>query len=431
MNKENDQVVRPHSPALRPGFLMTFCAVLGLGLGAMFDRWLLHWSIPDNATTDFALMAEAWNTIEHYYVDQASAKPTTLTYGAIGGMVDALGDTGHSVFLDPGMVKQLQVVEAGQLKGVGIEIQMKDQHVVIVAPIDDSPAQRAGLHTGEIIMGVNGRDITGLPLDQVVAQITGPIGTPVKLSIMDPKTHRLQDITLIREDIRLHDVTWQQLPGTEIADLRVASFNNDTARSVSAALRQIQQRHMRGLILDLRDNPGGILAEAISVASQFLHGGNVLLVKNAKGQTTPVPVEPGGLEPTIPMAVLVNGGSASASEIVAGALDDAHRAELIGQTTFGTGTVLKEFPLTDGSALLLAVQEWLTPDGRSFWHKGITPELTVALPSDVNPVTPAMERTMTAAELQSSGDKQLLAALKDVEKKMNAGNTGGRTPPGQ
>jgi carboxyl-terminal processing protease len=163
-----------------------------------------------------------------------------------------------------------------------------------------------------------------------------------------------------------------------------------------------------------------VLDQAVTVASQFLTNGNVLLVRDAKGKTTPKPVEPGGLATALPMAVLVNGGSASAAEIVAGALSDAHRAPLIGETTFGTGTVLNEFPLPDGSALLLAVQEWLTPSGKSYWHKGITPEKVVPLPAGETPLVPAAERTMTPAELQSSNDTQLLTALKWVNTHLQA-----------
>ena len=179
-------------------------------------------------------MAQAWNTIQRYYVDRAAVQPKALTYGAISGMVDALGDTGHSVFLTPEMVKQLHVDESGQLKGVGVEIQMKNRQVVIVAPMDDSPAQRAGLRSGDIIMSVDGQDITGLPLNQVVARISGPVGTSVKLGVLDPQTHRLRNVTIVRAVIKINNVTWQRLPGTEVADVRIASFNDDAAKDLRA-----------------------------------------------------------------------------------------------------------------------------------------------------------------------------------------------------
>ncbi|HEX5398182.1 MAG TPA: S41 family peptidase [Verrucomicrobiae bacterium] len=417
-NDNANKLTAPTTPRLRPPFLLALCLVFGLGTGVFFDRWMLGVFVPSDAAPNFRLMAQAWNLIERHYVDRAAVKPTTLTDGAISGMVDALGDTGHSAYLTRKMVKRLGVVESGKLKGVGLEIQMKDQHVVIVAPIDNSPAQRAGLRSGEIIMSVDGRDIAGLPLDQVVARITGPVGTSVKMGILNPKTHQLRDITLVRATIKIQNVTWQQLPGTEVADVRLASFNKGADDDLRQALREIHQQQLRGLILDLRDNPGGELDEAVAVASEFLTNGPVLLVKNADGKTTPVPVKPGGLALDLPMAVLVNGGTASAAEIVAGALSDAHRATLVGQTTFGTGTVLREFPLLNGSALMLAVQEWLTPDGNSFWHKGITPELAVAMSPGTDLLVPGLERQMTALELESSNDRQLLRALKCVTEKI-------------
>jgi carboxyl-terminal processing protease len=428
MNGETDS--RPQTSKFslrtpRPALLLLLCLVVGMGAGVVFDRLFLLTFVPANAFSDFQLMAEAWNIIHHYYVDRAAIKPSVLTYGAISGMVDALGDTGHSVFLSPQMAKQLPEMETGQFKGIGVEIQMKNRQVVVVAPIDGSPAQRAGLHNGDIILRVNGLDITGLPLSQVVRKVKGPPGTSVKLSILDPQTQHVRNVTIVRATIHLHDVTWQQLPGTEVADLRIASFNDDVTQELRTALHEIKHQQLRGLILDLRNNPGGVLDVAVAVASQFLSNGNVLLTKNAQGKITPIPVQPDGLATNIPMAVLINGGSASASEIVSGALRDAHRAELIGETTFGTGTVLNEFPLTDGSALMLAVNEWLTPDGHSFWHKGIPPQIKVALPSDINPLIPADERNMTAAQLQASKDTQLLRALEWVQEQIKNGNVGG------
>jgi carboxyl-terminal processing protease len=409
----------------RPVFLMVLCLVLGMGTGVVFDRRVLLAYMPSNAVSDFRLMAQAWNTIQRYYVDRSAVKPKALTYGAISGMVDALGDTGHSVFLNPEMVKQLHAAESGQLKGIGVQVDLKQGHVVIVAPIDNSPAQRAGLRSGDIIMSVDGRDIAGLPLSQVVQRISGPVGTSVELSILTRPTHHLHKVAIVRATIKINDVTWQRLPGTEVADIRIAGFNDGVAKGLSSVLREIQRQRLQGLILDLRNNPGGVLDEAVAVASQFLTNGNVLLIKDAQGKITPVPVKPGGLATSIPMAVLINGGSASSAEIVAGALRDAHRAELIGQTTFGTGTVLNEFPLIGGSALMLAIQEWLTPDGHSFWHKGIPPLIEVALAPDANPLVPAAERNMTAVELQSSDDEQLLRALKWIGAKIRDENTHG------
>ena len=217
--------------------------------------------------------------------------------------------------------------------------------------MDGSPAQKAGLRPSDIILKVDGESVAGLPLDQVVSRILGPAGTSVVLTIMDPDTGRTRDVTIVRAHIKIQNVTWQRLPGTTVAHVRIAAFS-------------------QGVTEDLR----------------------------------------GALE-DIPLVVLINGGTASAAEIVAGALQDAQRATLVGETTFGTGTVLNEFRLSDGSALLLATEEWLTPGGRVIWHQGISPDKMVSLSSGVAPLLPEAEREMTAAQLQASEDAQLLQAL--------------------
>ncbi|HSY43933.1 MAG TPA: S41 family peptidase [Candidatus Acidoferrum sp.] len=409
---------------LRPPFMLAFCFVFGLGVGMVFDRWTLGAFLPSDAMSNFHLIASAWNIIERHYVDRSAVTPQNLTYGAIAGMVDALGDTGHSTFLPPKMVKQLHNAEQGELKGVGLEVQARNRQVVIVAPIDGSPAQRAGLRSGEIILSVNGHDIAGLTLNQAVEQIAGRVGTPVELGILNPQTKRVRDVTLVRAEIKIHDVTWEQLPGTQIADVRIAGFDDDMSDDLRSDLRAIQRQKLQGIVLDLRDNPGGVLDEAIVVASQFLASGNVLLIKDASGQTKPVPIVPGGLATNLPMAILINQGSASAAEIVAGALRDANRGELIGETTFGTGTVLNEFPLPGGSSILLAVEEWLTPSGESFWHKGITPQMEVGLTTNAIPLVPAALEGMSPEEMQASKDDQLLQGLIWVEEQVKTNSVG-------
>jgi len=204
------------------------------------------------------------------------------------------------------------------------------------------------------------------------------------------------------------------LPGTTIADVRIAAFSHGVTNDLRTALMQIQTQGTTSIILDLRNDPGGLLDEAIGVASQFLGSGNVLLVKNAQGQEQAIPVESGGLAVNIPMVVLVNQGTASAAEIVSGALQDAHRATLIGETTFGTGTVLNTFSLSDGSQIWLATEEWLTPAGRVIWHTGITPDVSVSLASTINPFLPEAGHGMTAAQLQSSQDAQLMKAIDEL-----------------
>jgi carboxyl-terminal processing protease len=380
-----------------------FPVTVALGLGLIGGVWLDRLSSPN-----FRLIDEAWTDIRQHYVERASLSPTTVTYGAIAGMVDSLGDVGHSRFLPPELVKRLAEIEKDRFQGIGAEVRMKDGHVVIVAPLPDSPAMRAGLKPGDIVLKVNGDDVSDLPLDQVVERISGPAGTTVTLTILSPAARQTREVRLTRATVRIHDVQWRRVPGTTLAQIHLAGFNRGCTAELKKAIAAIKQEHLTGIILDLRNNPGGLLDQAIGVASQFLAGGNVLEVKNARGQIKKVPVEPGGMATKIPMVVLINEGSASAAEIVAGALQDARRGLLVGEKTFGTGTVLNQFPLSDGSALLLAVDEWLTPDGHVIWHKGVAPDQPVALASETLPAFPGSGE-------HPSDDPQLQRAIQLLE----------------
>jgi len=368
-------------------------------------------TIPPEVEPNFRLMAKAWNTIQRFYVDQSAVESQRMTYGAISGMVDALGDTGHSRFLTPEMVKHERNLAKGKLEGVGAEIQTTNGQPVIVAPIDGSPAQRAGLRPGDIILKVDDEDTIGLPLSQVVERILGLAGTPVKLTILNPRSGLTREITLVRARITLQNVTWERLPNMSVVHLRIMTFSQGVSKTLRKTLSTIQEEGSGGLILDLRNSPGGRYDEAIHSASQFLSSGNILLEKDASGKITPVLAWPGGVALTVPMVVLINGGTSSGAEIVAGALQDAHRAKLVGEKTFGTGTVLETFSLPDGSALMLATKEWLTPAGRVIWHQGIHPDVLIPLPPEVIPVVPTAERGMSIAQLRASGDEQLLRAL--------------------
>lgn len=402
-----------------------FLVAVGIGGGIAGDRFLLSRYVPPSyvpagSISDFRLMAQAWNLITQDYVDHGAADPQTLTYGAISGMVDALGDTGHSRFLSPAEVQAEQNFTAGSFEGIGAEVEMKDGHVVIATPLNGSPAQKAGLEPGDIILKVDGVDVSGQSLTQVVGRVLGKAGTSVTLTILRPATGVTQDVTIVRARIAVNNVSWHMLPGTAVAHLEISAFSQGSTRNLEQALIEIRAAGAKGIILDLRNDPGGILGEATGVASEFLSSGNVLLEKDAKGKLTPVPVEARGLDPSQPLVVVINAGTASAAEIVAGALQDAGRAALVGQTTFGTGTVLEPYPLADGSQVLLATQEWLTPKGRVIWHKGITPDLVVPLPQGQVPLIPESEQGLSSAGLQSSGDAQLLGALNLLDQKLQS-----------
>ncbi len=388
-------------------------AILGMVLGCQITGpFPPSAKIPPGAESQFRLMGEAWNTIQEVYVGRKTVDSQRITYGAIGGMVESLGDTGHSRFLTPEMVKQESDMNRGRLEGIGAEVQRKNNRLVIVAPMDDSPALKAGLKPGEVILKVNGEGVSDLPLESAATKILGPPGTSVTLTLLTPETGQSREVTIVRARITLQNVSWQSLPGTSSVQVRISGFSRGVTRDLRKVLRKVREERAGSLVLDLRNNPGGLLEEAVGTASQFLREGNVVLEKDGAGRITPLRVKSGGMAYDLPMAVLVNEGTASAPEVVAGALQDYRRARVVGEKTFGTGTVLERFPLSDGSALLLAVQEWLTPKGRAIWHLGITPDVAVSLPPDVSPLFPRAGRKITPEDLTRSRDLQLQEALK-------------------
>lgn len=395
-------------------FLVLSVFAFGLTGGVMLDRYVnvaMAAGTASDAPPNTDLLMQAFRIIDSNFVDREAIDSTKLTYGAITGMVDALGDTGHTTFLTPAMLKQQQNYTAGSFEGIGAQVEKKGDYVIITAPLDDSPALKAGLKPGDAIFRVNGEDMTGKDVGYVISKILGPAGTQVTLTIIDAQDGSERELTLTRARIKVNDVVWAQVPGTTLAVVRIAGFSDGVTEGLKKALTEIKAQNLTGVVLDLRNNPGGLLNEAIGTTSQFVGSGDVLLEKDAQGNTEEVKVLPGGLATDLPIAVLINYGSASASEIVAGALQDAGRAKLIGETTFGTGTVLNTFGMSDGSALLLATREWLTPKGRVIWHTGIKPDDKVSLPTGAAPVTPAQLKTMSADEYKASQDVQLQQAV--------------------
>ena len=401
--------------------LMVFMVIASASFvgGVFFDQQVLQTktqevAVPAGTVQNFQLFVDAWNTVQKQFVDRSAVDNTQMMYGAISGMVDSLGDTGHSRFLTPDMLKEQNTVINGSFEGIGAEVQLnKDNNVVIVAHYSGSPAQKAGVMPGDIILKVDGIDVTGQSLNAVVSRILGPAGTQVQLSLENPTTKEIRVVTITRARITIINVTWSMVPGTTVADVHLAGFSSGVTKQLQSVLESIKAQGATGLILDLRNNPGGLLNESIGVASQFLKDCNVLQEKDAQGKIKNDQVEPGGVATDIPMVVLINQGTASAAEIVSGALQDAGRATLIGETTFVTGTVLSTFNLSSNSALLLATQEWLTPKGRVIWHKGIATDQTVTLPANVVGLY-ADVQPFTADQVQSTQDAQFLQALKTL-----------------
>ncbi len=249
------------------GMTIILAIFLGVAGGIVLDQLVLKGgqantnlvSVPQGEAANFTLISQAWQIIHNNYVDQKSATPQDLTYGAIDGMATALGDTGHSRFETPQMVKEEQNYTQGSFEGIGAEVETKDGNTVVVAPIDNSPAQKAGILAGDIIQKVNGTDVTGLALTDVVNRILGPAGTKVTITIFRPATGVTKDFSITRAKITIQNVTWVMVPWTTIAHVRIAAFSTNVTKDLQAALRQIEQQHATGLILDLRNNGGGLL----------------------------------------------------------------------------------------------------------------------------------------------------------------------------
>ena len=376
------------------------------------------------ATGDQQLVLQAWNAIDQNFVVTSAINQKTMAYAAIDAIVGTLGDTGHSRFETPEEFQQEQQDLQNQATvGIGIYISGGgSQPLRIDAVIPGSPADKSGkLRPGDEIVAVNGRSIQGMSEVQSHALIEGKAGTKVTLTILRPSvsTTKTFDVTLTRESFTAPTTVSYIIPGVNIAHIELTQFSQDADSSLRTALKAALAKHVAGIILDLRGNPGGYLEQAQAVASEFIPAGKGknVLIERTRTSEIPMPVLPGGLATKVPLVILVDNNTASAAEITAGAIRQLRPdVRLVGQTTFGTGTILSTFLLSDGSALVLGTDEWLLPNGESTYHHGIVPDQKVALPSSVVAVSPlvAREESFTLAQIKASGDIQLLQALQDL-----------------
>jgi carboxyl-terminal processing protease len=301
---------------------------------------------------------------------------------------------------------------SGSYVGIGAQVDETQEGLpVIVGIFRGSPADEAGLRTGDVVTAVDGQPTVGEDLDAVVERVRGEAGTPVVLTVRSGGDGPERDIRIVRGDVQIEPVSWSMAAGTTTAVLRLEQFSSGAAKELRAAIAELRAAGADRLVLDLRTNPGGYVNEAVAVASEFLASGTVYVERNADGEEKTNPIAPGGTATDLPLVVLVDGASASAAEIVAGAIQDGGRARVVGAQTFGTGTVLGEFGLSDGSALRIGTVEWLTPKGRVIWHEGIAPDVAVERPDDVQPVLPDDLRELSAAEVADLDDPQLARAL--------------------
>lgn len=345
----------------------------------------------DIPVTELRNFAEVLERVRAAYVEEVD--DTVLLKAAIRGMLSELDP--HSSYLAPDDFDDLQVSTQGEFGGLGIEITMDKDAVVIVTPYDDTPASEAGLKAGDTILAIDEESVKGWSLDEVAKRLRGEQGSSVKLSILPLDAKSPRTLTLTRDIIKVQSVRHKELrPG--IGYLRISQFQAKTARDTKAALEALQQKApLKGLILDLRNNPGGVLSGAVQVADLFLESGLIVYTQGRHEERLNYNASSGGIFLDTPMVVLVNGGSASASEIVAGALQDHGRAVLVGQRTFGKGSVQSVLPLTGDSALKLTTARYYTPKGRSIQADGIHPDIIVASAT----VADKAQRTLRESDL--------------------------------
>ena len=326
---------------------------------------------------DLSLFWDVWERLEKNYVDQEALKPEKMVYGAISGMVSSLGDP-YTVFLPPSENKQVEDELRGSFEGIGIQFGFRDSKMVVIAPLKGTPAERAGLRAGDLILKIDGVETRGMSLPEAQRRIKGPKGTKVVLTILSEGEKEPRDVEIIRGVIVLRtvEVEWRG----KVAIIKVFRFNQQTNRDWEKEISTIVfgRKQPEGIVLDLRDNPGGYLSSAVYVAGEFLERGEVVALQEKRGKEKgEFRVDRKGRFLTTPLVVLVNKGTASASEILAGALQEKGRAKLVGEKTFGKGSIQEVEDLRKGAGLHITVAHWLLPSGKSIEKEGLKPDFEV------------------------------------------------------
>lgn len=352
---------------------------------------------PEEMQALFAPFWEAWNLVHENYVDQP-VDDVALMRGAISGMMEALGDQ-HSSYMNPEDYEQANSSLEGEYEGIGAYVDTTTDYLTITSPIPGSPAEEAGLLPGDQVVAIDGEDMTGIDAELVRLRVLGPAGSTVHLTVFREGEDGLLEFDIVRAKITIASATGEMLDN-DIAYIQVTTFGSKTMPELEAALKDLMAQNPKGIILDLRNNGGGYLQTAVEVTSQFVDEGVALYEQYGDGRRTTYDVMPGGMatDPTIPMVVLINEGSASASEIVAGALQDLGRAKLVGTVSYGKGSVQNWIPLSgDNGAVRVTIAKWLTPNEKTIHEIGLTPDYPVEL---------------TAEDREADRDPQLDEAIK-------------------
>jgi len=346
--------------------------VVALVLGVLLGK---GWERTGHATETYEELktfSEVLTQVQKSYVDETKVKD--LVQGAIRGMLSTLDP--HSAYMTPDMYKEMQVETKGEFGGVGIQIGVKENRLAVIAPIEGTPAYRAGIKSGDFIIKVNDESTKDLTLMDAVQKMRGPKGSKINLTIQRDGTPDPLQFTLVRDTIKIESVKSKVLDN--IGYVRLTQFQESTGRDLSKVLKQFKDQKLQSTILDLRNNPGGLLTASVEVSEQFLPGGKLVVYTKGRESKKDEWIAKGKDQmDDSPMIILINEGSASASEIVAGALQDYGRAVIVGTTSFGKGSVQTILPLGDGSGLRLTTAKYYTPKGRSIQSTGITPDIVV------------------------------------------------------
>jgi len=331
---------------------------------------------PENV--DFDLFWQVWDTLHEKYVDQDKIDTQKIVYGAISGMVNAVGDP-YTVFFEPRLSKKFQEEISGAFSGVGMEIAKRNDVLTVIAPIKDSPAFKAGVMAGDRVIKIDAKVTADLSVEEAVNLIRGAKGTKVKLTISPAGNNDTREIEIIRDVIKIPAVQWTMRDG-HVAHLEIFVFNSNVDSEFKKAAQEILKSNADRIVLDLRNNPGGLLDSAVNLAGYFLDKGSLVTTESfGDGSENDFRTSGNGELKKYPTVILINGGSASASEILAGALHDNRNIKLIGEKSFGKGSVQELAKYVDGSSLKVTIAKWLTPNGISISDKGINVDIEVKL----------------------------------------------------